>query len=231
VSGVDEFRRRMGIPAQDNLARAAEMAFAAVAGQSDQQLLWLGAQRLSGTGVPPVLGGDAPAKYPWHAAWQLPVLGDLFHVDLPASRITTSAGREVGLPWAILALHYLAISARPEPRPPQTTFAELATARSYSGVYHQRVIARLCATAGRDAQTLSAAAGALGGRRAEAGDLAFDFDVFPRLSLRLIWHAPDEEFPPSATLLMPENIEAYFSSEDIVVLSERLVARLGGRPF
>lgn len=212
MSGVDEFRRRMGIPAQDNLARAAEMAFAAVASQSDEQLLWLGAQR-RGT------------------VWLLPVLDDLFHVDLPASRITTSAGREVGVHWTILALHYLAITAQPEPCTPQTTFAELPTARSYSGVYHQRVIARLCATAGRDAETLSAAAAALAGRRAEAGDLAFDFDVFPRLSLRLIWHAPDEEFPPSATLLMPENIEAYFCSEDIVVLSERLVARLGGRPF
>jgi len=221
----------MGIPAQDNLARAAEMAFAAAAGQSDEQLLWLGAQRQSGTGVSPVLAREAGATFPRHPAWLLPVLDDLFHVDLPASRITTSAGREVGLPWTILALHYLAITARPETRPPQTTFAELPTARSYSGIYHQRVITRLCATAGRDAQTLSAAAAALGGRTAEAGDLAFDFDVFPRLSLRLIWHAPDEEFPPSATLLMPENIEAYFCSEDIVVLSECLVSRLCGRPF
>jgi len=54
------------------------------------------------------------------------------------------------------------------------------------------------------------------------------FDVFPRLTLRLVWHAPDEEFPPSATLLLPDNIEAFFVAEDIVVLSECLVARLGG---
>ena len=226
MSGVDEFRRRMGIPAQDNLARAAEMAFAAVAGQSDEQLLWLGA-----TGVSPVSRQKARATCPWHAVWLLPVLDDVFQVDLSGSRITTSAGRRVGLHWTILALHYLAITALPERHPPQTTFAELPTARSYSGVYHQRVIARLCATAGRDAQTLSAAAAALGWRRAEDGNLAFDFDVFPHLSLRLIWHAPDDEFPPSATLLMPENTEAYFCSEDIVVLSEAVVSRLAGRPF
>jgi hypothetical protein len=248
VGGIDEFRRRMGIPVQDNLARAVELGLTAVAGQSDEQLLWLGAQPLSGTGVlpvsglsgtgvSPVSGGEARAKCPPHAAWQLPVLDDVFQIDLPAGRITTSAGREVGVHWAILALHYLAIATRPEPRPPQTTFAELPTARSYSGVYQQRVIARLCATAGRDAQTLSAAAAALGGRSAGhqppgwSGDLAFDFDVFPRSSLRLIWHGPDEEFPPSATLLLPENVEAYFCSEDIVVLSERLVSRLCGRPF
>ena len=93
------------------------------------------------------------------------------------------------------------------------------------------MIARLCATAGRDAARLRAAAGALGGRVAPGGDAAFDFDVFPRLSLRLIWHTADEEFPPCATLLLPANIQSYYCVEDIVVLSERLVSRLGGGPF
>jgi hypothetical protein len=51
------------------------------------------------------------------------------------------------------------------------------------------------------------------------------------VSLRLIWHAADEEFAASATLLVPANIESYFCSEDVVVLSERLISRLCGRPF
>ncbi len=213
MSGAEELKRRLGIPAtQDNLERAAELAFAAVGNQPDEQLLWLGAKRQANT-------------------WRLPVLDDVFRVDLSGSRITTSAGKEVGPHWGILALHYLAIAPRPERRKPKTTFADLGAARSYAGVYHQRVIGRLCATAGRDAETLSTAAVALGGRSAEAGDLAFDFDLFPRLLMRLIWHAADEEFPPSATLLLPDNIESYFCSEDIVVLSERLVSRLAGRPF
>lgn len=213
MSGADHPRQRPGAPLpQNNLQRAIDLAFAAVAGQSRQQLSWLGAES----------SGDG---------WRLPVLNETFEVDPSAGRITTSAGREVGPHWGILALHYLAVTARPERRGPEITFADLATARSYAGVYHGRVIARLCATAGRDAETLRAAAGALGGRPAEAGDLAFDFDVFPRVSMRLIWHAPDEEFPSSATLLLPENMESYFCSEDIVVLSERLVSRLAGRPF
>jgi hypothetical protein len=212
VADLHEFRRRMAIPPQENLARATEMAFAAVAAQPDEQLLWLGAERRDNV-------------------WRLPVLGDTFDVDLPASRITTCEGKQVGPHWGILALHYLATTSRPEPREPQATFADLPTARSYAGVYHQRVIARLCATVGRDGPALSAAARALGGRAADAGDLAFDFDVFPRLLMRLIWHAADEEFPAAATLLMPENIEEYFWIEDVVVLSERLVSRLGGRPF
>lgn len=213
MSGTpDSSGRPQKPPRQKNLARATAMAFETLHGQPDEQILWLGAERLGGI-------------------WRLPVLNDAFEVDVSASRVITSAGREVGPPWTILALHYLATGSRPEKRPPEVTFADLPAARSYAGIYHGRVIGRLCATVGRDAERLRAAAGLLGGRPAEGGDAAFDFDPFPRLSLRLVWHAPDEEFPPSATLLLPGNIGLYFCPEDIVVLSELLVARLGERPF
>ena len=66
---------------------------------------------------------------------------------------------------------------------------------TYAGVYQQRAIARLCATAGRDAERFRTAALAVGGRAAIDGDAAFDFDVFPQLSVRAIWYAADAEFP------------------------------------
>lgn len=142
-----------------------------------------------------------------------------------------AGGRDLSPYWKVLVLHYLAIDSRPPQRPPEVSFGDLAASRSYAGVYHQRVIARLCATVGREAQQLLAAGAGVGGRRVEAGDVGFDFDVFPRLSLRLIWHAGDEEFSSSAVLLMPANIEAFFCIEDTVVLSECLTARLSGRPI
>jgi len=205
-------------PPQKNLQRATELGFEALAHQEDEQIAWLGAENTA--------TGSAAA------IWRIPVLEDAFEVDLAARRVTTSDGRPVGPFWSILALHYLSIATRPERQTPETVFADLSTARSYAGVYHGRVIARLCGTAGRNAEKLTAAASALAARTVEAdGDVAYDFDPFPRLSLRLIWHAPDDEFPPSATLLLPGNIESFFCAEDIVVLSESLVARLGGKPF
>jgi len=197
---------------QQNLQLAAERAFEAVARQGAEQLLWLGAQPL----------GDG---------WRVPVLNEPLDVDLRARQVTTAAGRQVGPHWRILTLRYLAAATRPQARKPETTFADLPAARTYADVYRRRTTGRLCATVGRDVAGLSAAARILGGRPATAGDAAFDFDVFPRVPLRLIWHAGDEEFPPSATILLPANIEAYFSAEDVVVLSECFVARLGGRPF
>jgi hypothetical protein len=197
---------------QDNLRRAVALAVDAVSRQTNEQLTWLGAQA----------AGDA---------WRLPVLEDMLHVDLAAGRATTSAGQEVSPTWLILMLHYLAIGGRPPECGPEITFADLPTARTYAGIYHQRAIARLCATAGRDAERLLTAARAIGGRTAAGGDMAFDFSVFPRLCVRMIWHGPDAEFPPTATFLLPANVESYLCIEDIVVLSERLVSRLGGRGF
>jgi hypothetical protein len=189
------------------------LGFEALADVADEQMVWLGAERVDGR-------------------WRVPAFEGALDVDLAGHSIATAAGTGVSFPWKILVLHYLAIGSRPADQPPEVTFADLGTARSYAGVYQGRVINRLCATAGRDADTLRAAAASLVGQEVEAGgDLAFDFTPFPRLTLRLIWHAADEEFPPSATVLLPPNIEAYFCSEDIVVLSELLVARLGGKPF
>jgi hypothetical protein len=199
-------------PTQDHYERAAKKGFQAVAAQSDGQLVWLGAERSGGR-------------------WRLPVLEDVLEIDLPASQITTAAGEAVGEAWRILVLHYLAVADRPARCDPGITFADLRESRTYDSVYQGRVIGRLCATAGRSEEKLRTAAAQLAGRAAQGGDLAFDFDLFPRLTVRLIWHAPDDEFPPSATLLLPTNIEAYLPAEDIVVYSECLVARLGGRPF
>ena len=199
-------------PPQENLQLAAQRAFEMLGSQSHQQLRWLGAQRSAG-------------------AWRLPVLGDVLDVDLSARRIVAPSGDQVGLRWSILVLHYLAVTARPEQMGPSVTFADLGTARSYAGVYAARVNERLCHTAGRRLERLTAGADALAARAADGGDAAFDFQPFPRVQLRLIWRAGDDEFPATATLLLPQNIESYFCCEDIVVLSENLVARLDGRPF
>ena len=199
-------------PRQDNLEVATKLAFESLAGQTDEQLLWLGAKHIDN-------------------AWQIAVLNQTLEVNTSAGTVTTTDGQDVGPHWRILVLHYLAIKAQPDQQEPETSFAHLPAAQAYSQVYQGRVLGRLCATAGRDARTLTDAANTLAGRRVDAhtGDLAFDFGLFPRLTVRLIWHAPDEEFGPAATLLLPANTEDYFCIEDIVVLSERLVSRLEGR--
>lgn len=197
---------------QDNIRVAVDCALERLRCQTADQLVWLGA-------------------VPAGPAWRLPVLDDDLTVDPVSGRVTTSAGADAGAIWQVLVLHYLAVVSRPESRGPEITFADLPSGRGYAEVYHKRVIKRLCATAGRELATFCRAAACLRARQVEGGDAAFDFVVFPRLTIRLVWYAPDEEFPPLATLLLPSNIEQWFCTEDIAVLGESCVARLSGRPF
>lgn len=204
---------RAGIPPkQHNLQAAVDAAVKALAGVSPEQLAFLGVHR------------SGPA-------WQVPVLDDTFHLDLPARDFRTLSGLALAPAWQVVALHYLAVTARPDPCTPEITFGDLPGGLAYASVYRQRVNGRLCATAGRDAATLREAGLRLRGAPLALGDLAFEFALFPRLSVRLVWHAGDDEFGPSATILLPRTVEAFLCIEDIVVLSERLVSRLSGQPF
>lgn len=204
---------RAGIPPpQNNLQVAIDKAGQDLRGQSAEELAWLGAT-------------------PFGDHWSLPVLDDVLEVRLPEGLVRTSRGDAVRPQWRVLVLHYLGIRARFQVQPPTLTFADLPEGRVYAGNYDGRVIRRLCGTVGRDATSLAAAAARLNARPAGGGTLAFEFDVFPRLPLRLVWHAGDEEFPPSAAVLLPPSISSMLCAEDIVVLSEQLVSRLSGKPF
>jgi hypothetical protein len=140
-------------------------------------------------------------------------------------------GQGVRSGWRILVLHYLDVRTRPPAYPPAATFASFPSARTYASVYENRVNGRLCATVGRDLDTLRSASTAIGARFVSGGDVAIEVDVFPRIPIRLVWYAGDEELPPASTLLLPPNIDAFLCIEDIVVLSESFVSRLSGRPF
>jgi len=199
-------------PPQRNLQQAAARALAVVRGQPVEQLRWLGARARDDR-------------------WDLPVLEELLSIDLDDGAVRTSEGRPVGPFWQVLTLHYLSTSGRPAAGPPSVSFAHLPSGMAYAGVYRQRVIERLCRTVGREGDSLRRAARALGGRAVSGGDAGFDFQPYPRIRIRLVWYAGDDELPPSGVMLLPQTIEAFLTVEDIVVLSERIVSRLSGGRF
>ena len=203
---------RAGVPPpQHNLATARTKAVESLQSQSDEQMVWLGARR----------AGDV---------WRLPVLSSIFEIDTSTGQVRVD-GEDVRPMWQILALHYLAGRNRPQDRPPETTFANLPAGRTYAGVYANRVNRRLCATAGRDRQSLDTAASFVGAQHVEGADAALEARFFPRVPLRLLWYAGDDELPPSCTLLLPATIESLLCVEDIVVMSECFVSRLSGGAF
>lgn len=192
---------------QNPLRDALEKAVAVVHEQAPEQMEWLGATREN-------------------SHWELISLGERLTVDLETGSVNDSQGHPVESWWQILTLHYLSTAARPHGDAAEVTFADLPSGWGYASVYRQRVIGRLCRKMGCDSGRFKSAARALGGVPAEGGDAAFVFRPFPRIPMRLIWYMGDDEIESSATLLLAANIVDYFCLEDIVVLSEQLVARL-----
>ena len=68
--------------------------------------------------------------------------------------------------WRVLVLHYLDVRIQPPAQPPEVTFASFPSARTYASVYEKRVNGRLCATVGKDLDTLRTAEVLLSNARA-----------------------------------------------------------------
>jgi hypothetical protein len=81
---------------------------------------------------------------------------------------------------------------------------------------------------GRNVAGFRAAAARLNGSAVGFGDAAFDFRVLPRVPMRLILHAGDEEFPAEASILFDRSIGGILSPEDIAWLAGMVVYRLIG---
>jgi len=213
VSKRPDTSRRIGVPPpKHNLQSARDKAVEALCGQQADQLEWLGAS-------------------PAGNAWRLPVLDGAFRVNVTSGDIACEGGGTANPMWHVLALHYLNVRVRPDPREPEITFPGLPGGRAYAGVYEERVCRRLCRKVGGDRETLQAAATGIGARFVDGGDLAFEVSVFPRVPIRVIWYAADDELPAACTLLLTATIESFLCVEDIVVASEVLVSRLAGAPL
>lgn len=203
---------------QDNYEIALRHAFAGARAQSPENIERLGAVSMGSS------------------AYALPVLNVTFHIDLEAETIYVAVpGADNATPvsptlwWRVIALHYLTM--RPlAPQPDRwMTFSDFPDIRGYESVYKGRVLGRLCGTAGRERDTFTKACLRLGAIPAPHGDVGFEFRVFPEIALRLSWYAGDDEFPPAASFLFPEDILQRLPVEDVIVVGESIVGLLQGK--
>jgi len=159
----------------------------------------------------------------------LPCLCWQFELRLePYAMCVLPGGQQAGLVWQILALNYL--GAR-EPRPPRgfRSFADFPQGRGYQKAFDERVVARLSETAGRDGESLAQAAERLGSVPTGHDPMRCIFHFFPLLEFQVARYEGDEDFPPSCSVLLSDNLLSLFSMEDGIVAAERLVSALEGK--
>jgi hypothetical protein len=158
----------------------------------------------------------------------VPFLDRTYRVTLPGFDFVdgTDPGREVPLQEQVLILHYLQGASGPWPRGQWIAYREIPGAGFYFSAFVKRAIDPLKKSFGQNAPALIRVAGLLGGRGIQPGDAAFEFQVLPRVPIRVILWQGDEEFAPEANILFDETVGDLLSPEDVAWLSGMLVYRL-----
>ena len=163
-------------------------------------------------------------------AFHVPFLNRTFQLTYPdfEFRDVAVSGKDVPVQEQILILHYLQADLPGWPLGDWVAYREIPGAAFYFAAFVNRAIEPLKKAFGQNIAGLRRAAVRLNGVVVEFGDAGFDFQVFPKVPVRLILHAGDDEFPPEATILFDRSIERMLSPEDIAWLAGMVVYRLIG---
>lgn len=161
---------------------------------------------------------------------RLDFLGNPYVVGVSEQIDVRKAGSddEIPLPEKILLCHYLLHASGEPARGELINFRQIPDGQFYFSAFQRRTRDPLLATFGGNPQLFSDCARELGGRKIEAGDVGFAFQVLPRISIHLVLWLGDDEFPADAGILFDAGIRSYLVVEDIVVLSGMLIYRLMG---
>jgi hypothetical protein len=163
-------------------------------------------------------------------AFRVPFLNRTFQLTYPdfEFRDVAVSGKDVPIQEQILILHYLQADLPEQPRGDWVAYREIPGAAFYFAAFVNRAIEPLKQAFGQNIAGLRRTAARLNGVAVEFGDAGFDFHVFPRVPVRLILHAGDDEFPAEAAILFDRSIERMLSPEDIAWLAGMVVYRLIG---
>ena len=165
------------------------------------------------------------------AAFHAPFIDRSYRVSHPDFTFVDidEPGREVPLQEQVLILHYLMAEAGASLSGNWIAYREIPGAAFYYGAFVKRAVEPLKKVFGNDIAGFQRASLRLGGATIEEGDGGFEFRPLPRVPLRLILWAGDEEFAPEAGILFDASVADRLGPEDAAWLASLLVYRLMAR--
>ncbi|KPA19631.1 hypothetical protein MHK_000124 [Candidatus Magnetomorum sp. HK-1] len=155
----------------------------------------------------------------------VPFLNRIYTIQYPDFQFYSEDDYEIPLQEQVLLLHYL--GGRPQSEFNRwVSYREIPGASFYFSAFVKRAIDPLKKVFGEQLKILKHAAQQLNAHFIDYGDLGLEFQILPNITIRIIMWKGDDEFPPEANILFPDNIYEILSPEDIAWLSGMLVYRL-----
>lgn len=161
-------------------------------------------------------------------AFHTSVLSRPVSVSYPDMRVFFD-DTEASPAWRILLGRFLLEGTVAPPNGSFLAYRELPWGSVYNTQFTNRCIRRLAASYGADLEKLAQACETLHGKRVRLGDMAYELELLPGLTLRLAVWEGDDEFAPTAQILFSDNFPAAFTAEDIAVVGDLVLNALRGR--
>lgn len=121
----------------------------------------------------------------------------------------------------------IVLEGTPLPEPTRfLAYQELPKGAAYLPAFNRRCTLRL-AKQFDEADQLTEACTALGAQEIDSkADAACQFEFLPNVFIQFLFWEGDDEFPAQSQILFSNNVTAFFSSEDMVVISEIIIRAL-----
>lgn len=155
----------------------------------------------------------------------VPFIGEKYFVD-PVKREVSTSGGVAPEHHTLLILHYLLGATHQTPTNNLISFTQLRGGNIYYEAFKKRVIQPLVNRFGNHPKEFIEAAEKIGGKPLDKGDASATIKIFPKLPLTVILWRGDDEIPPGGNMLFDETAGLIMETEDLVVASSVLVAKL-----
>jgi hypothetical protein len=159
---------------------------------------------------------------------RIPFLDRVYRLSHPGLEFSDASAdaKEIPLQEQVLILHYLQGDPQAGVSGEWVAYREIPGASFYFGVFVKRALDPLKKVFGENTEGFGRAAGRLRVKAVGLGDAGFEFRVFPKVPVRVILYAADEEFPAEANILFDRSIGRLLSPEDVAWMAGMLVYRL-----
>lgn len=167
-------------------------------------------------------GGEYESVNCSNSLISLRLLAQEYTIVHPGGGIEFPGHHQVTIVAHILLLHHLLNASGSPVKGEMVAYKDIPGGDKYFPVFKKRVEMPVLNAYGENPEGFEKACIALGGERANMGDIAFRFQALPRVPITYIYWKGDEEFPASLQVLFDSSVSSYLPLEDIVFLSEML---------
>lgn len=149
------------------------------------------------------------------------LLTDTYQVSYPDGEVT-GPSPNIKYSWKTLLLRYLIHAQGTKPSGRMLHYRDVPDGNIYYSNFNGRCLIRLAKTFKKDPDKLAKALEAIGGIHMDKADIAFEVPFMKNIILYVLYWKGDEEFPPSTQILFSDNVQYYFSAEDLAFVGDIL---------